>query len=49
MVILYENHLGDKIIDGNKYLSGNIILKIGDLVLSSLHVCINTGDAKYMI
>ena len=49
MVLLYVEHLGDTIISGNTDLRGNIILEIRGLVLSSLHIFLHTGDAKYMI
>ena len=49
MVLLYDKHLGDTIIAGNTDLSGNIIMEIRGLVLSSLHAGIHTGDSKYMI
>ena len=49
MFLLYVGHLGDTIISGNIYLSGNIILEIGDLVLSYLHIGLHTGYSKYSI
>ena len=49
MVILYDKYLCDTIISGNKYLRGNIIMEIRDLVLSSIHIGIHTGDEKYRI
>ena len=38
MILLYDGHLGDTIINGNTDRSGNIILEIRDLVLSYLHI-----------
>ena len=49
MDLLYDKHLGDTIIAGNKDLRGNIIMKIRVLVLSYLHIDIHTGDAKYRV
>ena len=49
MVPLYDENLGDTIFAGNKYLSGNIIMKNRDLVLSYLHLGLHNGDAKYRI
>ena len=49
MVLLYDENLGETIIYGNTYLSGNIILESRDLVLSYLHISLHTGDEKYRI
>ena len=49
MALLDGNALGDTIIAGNKYLRGNIILEIRKSGLSSLHIVLHTGDAKYRI
>ena len=49
MVTVYEKNLGDTIITWNKYLKGNIILGSRESVLSSLHIGLHTGDAKYRI
>ena len=49
MVLLYGRHLGDNIIHGNTDLSVNIILESRDLVLSYLHIGLQTSDAKYRI
>ena len=49
MVILYEEHLGDTIISGNTDLIINIIMESRDLILSYLHIGINTGNEKYSI
>ena len=46
MALLYDEHLGITIITGNTDLSGNIIMKIRDLVLSYLHIVLHTGDTK---
>ena len=45
-VLLYDRYLGDTIIAGNTELSGNIILKIRNLVLSYQHIGTHTGDTK---
>ena len=47
MVLLDDEHLGDTIISGNTDLRGNIILVIRDVVLSSIHIGLHNGDAKY--
>ena len=44
MVLLHEKHLGDTTIAGNTDLNGNIITEIIDLVLSYLHIGLQTGD-----
>ena len=49
MVLIDDNHLWKTITVGNKYLSGNNIMEIRDLVLSSLRIGINIGGAKYSI
>ena len=49
MVLLYDGHLSDTIISGDTYLSGNGIVEIRDLVLSSLRSGLHNGDAKYRI
>ena len=49
MVLLYGGRLGDTIIAGNIYLSGNIIPESIYFVLSYLHIVLHTGDAKYRI
>ena len=49
MVILDYYHLGDIIISGNTYISGNRIMEIRELVLSYLHIGLHTGDKKYGI
>ena len=46
IVILDDEHLGDTIFSGNKDLRSNIVLEIRDLVLSSIHIVIHTGDTK---
>ena len=46
MVLLYDGHLGDTIIDGNTEPSGNIIIKSIELVLSYPHIGIHTGDTE---
>ena len=43
MVLIYDEHMGETIIAGNIDLSGNGIMKIRSLVLSSLHIGIHTG------
>ena len=49
MVLLYDENLGDTIIDGDKDISINIIMESRDLVLSYLHIRLHTGDANYRI
>ena len=49
MVLLDDDNLGDTIIAGNTDISGNSILESRYLVLSSLHIGISSGDAKYRI
>ena len=49
MSLLNYYHFWDTIIAGNIYLSSNDILGIIDSALSSLHVGIPIGDAKYRI
>ena len=49
MVILDYEHLGETIIAGNTDLRGNIIMDSRDLVLSSIHIGLHNGDAKYRI
>ena len=49
MVILYGGHLGDTISSGNTDLRVNIIMESRDLVLSYLHICLHTSNAKYII
>ena len=48
MVLICDDHLGDTIITGNTYLTGNIILESRDFVISYLHIGLHTGDAKYV-
>ena len=47
MVLLDVEHLGDTIIDGNIDHRGNIIMERRKLVLSSLHIDLHIGIAKY--
>ena len=49
MVIIYDGQQGDTIIDRNTELSGNIIIKIRDLVISYLHIGLHNINAKYKI
>ena len=49
MDLLYDKHLGDIIISGDKDLRGNRIMDSRGLVLSYLHIDIHTGDAKYRV
>ena len=49
VVLIYDYHLGDTIIAGNKYLSGNTMMESRDLVLSYPHIGLRTGDTKYRI
>ena len=49
MVLIYDGQQGDTIIDGNTELSGNIIIKIRDLVISYLHIRLHNINAKYKI
>ena len=49
MVFPYGYHLCDTIITGNTYLSDNNILERRDSFLSSLHIGLHIGDAKYRI
>ena len=46
MSFLDDDHLGDTIIAGITDILGNRILEIRDLILSSLHIGLRTGDAK---
>ena len=49
MVLPYEEHLGDTIIAGNTYISGNIIIESRELFLSYLHIGLHTVYEKYGI
>ena len=49
MSFLDDDHLGDTIIAGITDIVGNRILEGRDLVLSSLHIGLHAGDAKYRI
>ena len=46
---MYDKHLGDTIVSGNKDLRGNRMMESRGLVLSYLHIDIHTGDAKYRV
>ena len=49
IVILDNEHLCDTIIASNAYIRSNKVIKIRDLVISSLHIGLHIGDEKYRI
>ena len=49
MVLIDDEPLGDTIISRNTVISGNIMTKRIELVLSYINIGIHTGDAKYRI
>ena len=46
MAFLDDEHFDDTIIAGITDILGNRIIEIRDLILSSLHIGLRTGDAK---